>query len=606
MLLLKKYYGLFVILALGLYVIRPLFISGLFPMHDDTQPSRIFEMANSLRDGIVPVRWSGNLGYGYGYPIFNFYGPFAYYIGGLLNVLGFDVIMATKIVMSLGMILAGVSMYFLSRQFWSETGGIISGLLYNFAPYHALDLYVRGDLAEIYAYAFIPLMFLGIYKVFILLVYKSKIKNQSASLRIKSQTINSKKLWFYISLSSISYAVIILSHNLTALMVTPFLIFAIVILGFYLFQIKKPFAISYLLFAFILGICLSAFYWFPALSEMRYTNVMSQIGGKADFRLHFACPTQLWDSPWGFGGSAPGCTDGMSFRVGKLHLVLALITFLSLPIIWKKSKKISLFVFAVLLLGFVSVWLTIEQSRLVWEYIPVMKFFQYPWRFLLIVSFLISFLGGYLIFFIRTISSGNKYYRYIERIFIISFLLIMFSLYGKLFNPQTIVTKSPANYISQTALKWNISKISDEYMPINFVKPENEKDIVKEKISIIHGSGLVTNEKQSVGRTGADLTIENKSALVLIKTAYFPAWNLYLNNHKSNFTITDRGILVSVPEGKNSLFLRFEQTPFELIGNIITLVGIFTLVLGIIVTYLGLNPGINFKISLRDFMYEKK
>ncbi|MBU4098906.1 glycosyltransferase family 39 protein, partial [Patescibacteria group bacterium] len=204
---LKKLLPIFIIICLSYFTIRPLFISGFFPIHDDTQVQRVFEMKKSLADGMLPVRWAGDLGYGYGYPIFNFYAPSAYYIGGFLNLIGFDALIATKIMLGLAVVLSGITMYLLAKEFWGRIGGMISGVLYLFAPYHAVNIFVRGDFAELWAYTFIPLVFLGIYKI---------------SRR--------KKSWFWITVSALSFAAIIVSHNLTAMMITPFIIMYALIL----------------------------------------------------------------------------------------------------------------------------------------------------------------------------------------------------------------------------------------------------------------------------------------------------------------------------------------------------------------------------------------
>jgi len=47
-----------------------------------------------------------DLGFNYGYPMFNFYAPFAYYLGAFFNLLGANVLLATKIMMVLGVMLA--------------------------------------------------------------------------------------------------------------------------------------------------------------------------------------------------------------------------------------------------------------------------------------------------------------------------------------------------------------------------------------------------------------------------------------------------------------------------------------------------------------------
>src|SRR5258706_6997293 len=95
----KKLLPVIIVLLLSFWAIRPLLNSGFFPMHDDTQVARVFEMKKSLNDGMFPVRWVADLGYGYGYPIFNFYAPFAYYLGGFLNLVGLNALAATKLMM---------------------------------------------------------------------------------------------------------------------------------------------------------------------------------------------------------------------------------------------------------------------------------------------------------------------------------------------------------------------------------------------------------------------------------------------------------------------------------------------------------------------------
>src|SRR3989304_8667893 len=95
---LRSYWGLILVLIFSILTIRPLLSPGFFPMHDDTQVARVFEMAKSLSDGMFPVRWVEDLGYGAGYPVFNFYSALPYYIGGILTVLGISALESTKLV----------------------------------------------------------------------------------------------------------------------------------------------------------------------------------------------------------------------------------------------------------------------------------------------------------------------------------------------------------------------------------------------------------------------------------------------------------------------------------------------------------------------------
>ena len=460
--ILIKNYGIILVLLLSFWTIKPFFIPGFFPMHDDTQVARVFEMGKMLSKGVFLVRWVPDLGYGYGYPIFNFYAPLAYYFGGFINLLGFDALIATKIMIIVGILLSGVFMYLLAKEFWGKVGGVLSGLFYVYAPYHALDIYVRGDVAEFWAYAFIPLMFYGLYKVF------------DSPRRSPSVTSEVGSCWKWILVGSLGYAGVILSHNLTAMMITPFLLIAILLNCYIVPKGKKLLILYHSSLILFLGLAVSAFYWIPALVEMKNTNVLSQIGGGADFRDHFVCLSQLWDSAWGFGGSTKGCIDGMSFTIGKLHVIGSLIALVLMFLMMKNKsynnyKYYILFAFAGLV---ISIFFTLEASKFLWQTIPQMAFFQYPWRFLILASFFSSFIAGSVAYLLTQF----KIRPYLTAIVLI-FLLLLFNI--KLFNPQTILSKTAEDYTNERALKWVASKTSDEFLPPDFNKPKSEREIAK-------------------------------------------------------------------------------------------------------------------------------
>ena len=63
---LVKKWPFFLILLLSWWAIRSLFHSGFFPMHDDEQIARLYELHQALSAGQFPPRWVANLGFGYG------------------------------------------------------------------------------------------------------------------------------------------------------------------------------------------------------------------------------------------------------------------------------------------------------------------------------------------------------------------------------------------------------------------------------------------------------------------------------------------------------------------------------------------------------------
>ena len=109
----KKILGLMLVGIVSFWSVKSLIGQEYFPMHDDTQVARVVVMGNALLHGQFPVRWVSDLGYGYGYPLYNFYGPLPYYLGGSLYALGVDSVMATKWMFGIGTILAAVTMFLL-------------------------------------------------------------------------------------------------------------------------------------------------------------------------------------------------------------------------------------------------------------------------------------------------------------------------------------------------------------------------------------------------------------------------------------------------------------------------------------------------------------
>lgn len=446
-----------IVIGLSIWAIWPILQPGFFPMHDDTQPARVFEMAKSLKAGMFPVRWVFDLGYGLGYPIFNFYAPLAYYFGAIFFLLGFDAIIATKIMMITGILLSGVFMYLFTKDIWGKIGGIVSALFYVYVPYHGVNIYVRGAVGEFWAYAFIPLVFFGLRNTF-----------KTSKLR-------------YIFFGALGYAGIILSHNLTAFMVTPLIAAYIFCLSILTYRDKNFKKIYQLLSVVFFGVLISAFYWLPVLLEIKNTNVISQVSGGSDFRNNFVCFSQFWNSPWGYGGSVKGCVDGMSFILGKIHILVsfaALLISFVLIFLKVKTKKVY-FTLGAFLVFVISVFLMTEASKPIWELVSPMAYFQYPWRFLNIAAFSSSILAGFITWsltFYR--KKAPLTYQIILALFI-TFSLLFLDV--KYFTAQKIIRVDSSYYTSEVNLKWRISKISDEYLPKNIKKPATAEAALKDK-----------------------------------------------------------------------------------------------------------------------------
>ncbi|MBI3888139.1 hypothetical protein HY310_03685 [Candidatus Microgenomates bacterium] len=309
---------------------------------------------------------------------------------------------------------------------------------------------------------------------------------------------------------------------------------------------------------------------------MRYTDVLSQVGGGASYQDHFVCPQQLWNSAWGFGGSTPNsCVDGVSYKIGKLHIALGLIALLALIFSWKKDKRsFSILSFCILSIAF-ALFLMLSISQFLWDALSPMAFFQYPWRFLLIVSFFISFLGGGIVW----VCKKN---RFVEPLVGSILLIAIIVINAELFVPQVQLQKTAIDYTKPSVIKWDTSKISDEYLPNGFAEPKNIREIVIDKITLPSSEGKVT-VIQKTGTITAQIFLK-KDKNILIKQAHFPAWHVFVDGKETAYTKANNGMIVSLSPGNHFLELRFIQTPIERLGNALSLTGVLVLFLGIMST----------------------
>lgn len=529
-----------VIVALSYWSYKPLLASGFFPIHDDTQVGRVVVMGKALLNGQFPVRWVSDLGYGYGYPLFNFYGPLPYYIGGSLYALGMDSLLATKAMFLLGIVLAGILMYIVSSSLFGTPAGIVAALLYVYAPYHAVQMYVRGAVGEFWVLVFLPLLFYPI------MHSMRKTKHPYASL-----------------LGGLGLSGVVLSHTIFGYVSVLFVLFGLFSYCAYLFSQRALHwqRITPFFSVLIIGLGLSSFFWLPAFAEKGYTTVSGQIGASADFRNHFVCLRQLWDSPWGYGGSISGCVDGLSLKIGKLHLILALLA-LSLFMVKRKkdhSRKVTMIV--VLVVTLVSLFFLLSWSRFLWEILPGFTYIQYPWRFLTVVIFGTSLLGGSSIYWLI---KGR--WQWLAVIFLVPMII---TIYAKVFLPQYIYQKNPSEFESRQELRWRVSKISDEYLPPAVPRPQSVQSIIINRWKFF--SNVDVESEIETDTYARYILSSGRDVLVQISLAHFPGWRYLVNGKEVHPLIVSGVPHFILPQGRNVVELEFTNTFVRTIGNLISI-----------------------------------
>lgn len=517
-----------------------------FLMHDDQHIARLYLLDTAIRQGILFPRFVDELGFGYGYPLFNFYPPLIYYIGEIFHLIGFSFIMSIKLVFVMGFILAGYSSYLLGKKIFSEKSGIVVSICYTYFFYHATTSYVRGSLAEFFTMSILPFVFLAIFQL--------------------AEKINVRNLLFL----GVSFAFLILCHPLIAF---PAVIFISLFYLFLLFNIENKIKFTgYFIAGIIFGLGLSGFFWIPSIIEKQYTLVDTILTKELyNYKQHFVYLQQLIYSPWGFGGSTTGPIDGLSFQIGKLYFGL-----LALSAIYAIFNFSLWFWFFIFLTAF-GIFMTTGYSLFIWEQIKYLSYLQFPWRFFTFVSLFFSLSIGYGMTFFE--KKNLKKFSWI--VIIIIFLAVLYKNFSY-FKPQKYLSNNDEKYINSQEISGRVSRTSFEFMPLG---------VVLRKTSI--GSSTVDIPN---GKYNKDLfTVSNNVKISVLKNTFnekyfssisdidytfqlnrtnFLGWKAYVNNKEVKISDNNKIKLinVNVPAGKNQIKFVFEDTQVRIIANYISLV----------------------------------
>lgn len=120
---------------------------------------RIFAMGTLLGAGELYPRWVPWFHLGYGYPIFNFYTPGVFYIGGLLMLIGFSAVTAFHLIAAAAWIFGSVGTYRLARLFMPGYAAVLAAVLWSYAPSRLYEVWTQGSLPQTASAAFVPWVF---------------------------------------------------------------------------------------------------------------------------------------------------------------------------------------------------------------------------------------------------------------------------------------------------------------------------------------------------------------------------------------------------------------------------------------------------------------
>ncbi len=524
-----KYKFLFLAVLISGLSVWSLVSYGIPPTHDgEYHVMRFEQFFKSINEGTLYPRWAQDFNNGYGIPLFNYVYPLPNYVASFTHLLGFSFIDSLKLNMILATIVGSIFFYLWTKKFWGEWGAVVSAVFYAYSPYHLLDIYVRGSVGEVWSLGLAPMLLWGYQSYF-----------------------DSKKIKYFV-FSSCSIALIVLAHNILAVVFfTFFLSYA-----FFLSFAKKQDArnklkeFSSAIFISVLGTGLSAIFWLPAILETKYVRGLQIF----DPTQHFPVVYKLIYSSWGYGFSGVNVPDQMSFQIGIANILVVMICLL-IFIFKKRNNMIGYFLFIFIF----AVFLITPFSEFTWKNVPFIPYVQFPWRLLSVVILTSSFLAGFIV-------SQNLIKNEKVRI-IISILLIVLSIGFSLdyIKAPFHHLRDDQYYLKRENFTNGTNSPGNVFNTLNFnAKLTPAKERVKAdgfKISPISSS--VTKEKF--------ILKGDRDGEILINIAHFPGWTVKIDGVPVPLTVTKEGIFKArVPEGEHIIEVVLKSTRLQTISLVMT------------------------------------
>ena len=580
------------LLLLSLPALAPLLAPGLyfFDAHDGRH-SVFYPMMfdASLRSGALWPRWAMHHLQGYGYPTFIIVPPLGFYTVSFFVLLGAGMTLAVKLTWMTGILLSGIGMYRLVLH-WSAAAARLPGrgapdgtrlaavtaaLLYVYAPYHLLDVYVRGALNESLLFLWLPWLFLAFDK---LLLH------------------GSAPGWRRLALAMLLLAATWLTHSFAILAVTPLVMLYVIFRVGWLWWVERtsgaqadgPQAGRALLQRTLLaaaagvgGLLLSAVFLAPLLAEQGYLNQQVYTTDTYNFRNHFVQWGQFFSPFWGYGYSDDplGANDGMGFQVGALALILACAGIFALRRGMDRNRRALMLFLAVASIGVMAVMAPV--SKPLWEAIPTLAVIQFPWRLLLLVTFTVCALAGLALVQLLALYAAHVPGQFDARaegsgLLVFALLAVVGTAAyadpalqaiepwredGRAVYRFEVEHPDMITWTQWTQAPFTTSPMSADYARPDYIEAHGRTQSLT-RLMVQAGDGVVVRQDSAGSRFGGLVEMQTPG-VVRVNIMYFPGWQASVDGARVPLRVSNpEGLVeVDVPAGQHTIELRMGTTP---------------------------------------------
>ncbi|MCJ7738764.1 MAG: hypothetical protein MUQ10_15870, partial [Anaerolineae bacterium] len=436
---------------------------------------------------------------------------------------------------------------------------------YIYAPFLAYDIYNRGSLWESFAWAFPPLVLLGMHR----------------------WSLDRDRRYLIAGVAAL--AAMIVTHYPFAFLFAPVFLLWALVQGY----LRRSWAVvgrAALLGA--LGLGVTAFFWVPALLERSLIQTGRLLGTWVfDYHHNFLPFSHLLALP---RRADPALiNDWPEKSLGLVPLLVALLPALGWRSLGRRRQiRWQLGTLWVLVAGLSA--LTLPLSLWVWEHVPLLSFVQFPWRYLGPAAFCLALLAGAVpgaLTTPRALAESGRDPRFLGWVTAASICVLVVANLGWFYPSSCSV---PGNLTVEGIIRWE--RLTDtlgttakgEYLPIWVERfPDvtlDDQYAAGEEIVRLRLEDLpvgATISRATYGALRAEIALETPEAFTARYLAfYYPGWRVRVDGAVVPvMPEAETGLLTfDVPAGAHVIEVAFAETPLRWAGDGVSVVSVLVLV----------------------------
>lgn len=535
-----------IILLCSIFICLPLLSSEIDITYDDgiQHIARLIGTESSIQEGQNEIMSDFCNGFGYSWNLF--YSPLTAFIPLIFRIFGCSYIDCIKLFMFVITFISGMTMYFFTKDVTkSKKISVVAAIIYIFAPYRFTDMYIRNALAELTTFAFIPMVFQGIYGII-----KNKPKREIILI--------------------IGTVLLILTHTIVT-------IFVAIICFIYLLtqfkKLKRRGVIEKLVLSGIIIVLITSFFWIPLLQVRNSAEYEVFKPGRME-RQDVLIALKLDIEDLIFTRE----NDNMIYEIGLLNILVLISTPFVIKKLKKKYKKTEFYNFYIFAIVITSILLIMTLKLFPFEYLPdILRMIQFTFRLLEFTSFFIAFIVGVNI--VNITRRINFKYILPVIIIILMFITLMYKshlYYSNNINEDWLI---PAVAVTEKTGRVHAGCASFEYLPTKAFENRNYIETRSNEVIILNGEAEITDYNKN--KSKLEFNLKTEEAEFELPYIYYPGYTVKIEDQNIETYETEKGFIgIKVKDVDN------KKVKVEYTGTILMKISKITSILGIILCIL--------------------